>query len=150
MATDGFVKLGRDFDKYMNRLSSGLRKGMKVIGDDVVDDITERMEQPKHGKFFGKRTRRSAPGESPAKQEGDLVRSLFNKKVDTKSSAKAKIIARAIGTPLKSGFELEVGRPAPKDGFGSVAPRPWLSPQLILLRVVQKWTKAIRPFTKRI
>jgi len=138
MPTDvvGYFKLDPSFPRYLDKLSDAAENALQEYGEEIKEDIIADMAEPKTGINFGKRTRRSAPGESPAIQEGALSKSLFSKILKrTLSKSTASSLRVAIGTDLDYGYELEVGRPRAKDDFGPMLPRPWLSPQLVRLNV---------------
>ena len=138
--------IGRDFNKFMSKLDRGIKLGIRRVSNRVYDDIQADMRRPKHGAYFGERTRRSAPGESPAVQMGELARSIFN---TVPNRVQKHWIERMIGTNLKFGLELEIGRPVRQGEFGPMKPRPWLGPAAASIKGRELYS-AIKMFTRKV
>ncbi len=97
---------------------ANLGLAVKDVGDGIVDDIRQRMDEPKSGRQYkGLPHRSSAPGESPATQSGDVAASYqFEPTGDTSG---------VVGSDSPIARELENGRVnmAPRPVFGQAVER---------------------------
>lgn len=117
--------------EVMKLVEKHLEQGLDELANDIVKTAQESMREPKSGKDYrpkwrqeGKRKPKgmargrarnvsSAPGEAPAVQYGDLIRSI--------QYTRAGKLIRHVGTNQKHGRYTELGTKHMK-------PRPWLRP----------------------
>jgi hypothetical protein len=100
--------------EYIRQVERTAEQKLSAFCNRICDDIKRDMAKPKSGKP-GKNTTASAPGESPARQTGLLVRSIVHKR-----SGKMR---EKLGTGIKYGLYLELSTK-------KMAARPWLRPAL--------------------
>jgi HK97 gp10 family phage protein len=93
-----------------------MERKLDAAAEVVKNNIIDEFGGPRRGRFYsGAQTRSSAPGEAPAVQTGNLVRSI--------ASDKPRALTRDVGTNVKYGVYLEFGT-------RKMAPRPFLKPAL--------------------
>jgi len=95
-------------------VAADVERRLDAAAEVVKNTATDAMRGPKTG-APGPITRRSAPGEAPAGQAGDLIGSV--------AQGAPAALKRIVGTSLPYGKFLELGT---KD----IAPRPWLEVSL--------------------
>lgn len=101
-------------------LKAQIALGAILVQGEAVKSISRGSRTGKKYKRGGKSAQRSAPGEFPKSDSGDLVKSI-------KREVSAGGLIQRVGTNLRYGRDLEFGNVATK-----LEPRPWLARTLKL------------------
>lgn len=109
------MKFVSNVNLIIDKIDEVAEDAVRETAATVVDDVLVSFAQPKSGRIYGGH-QASAPGESPAIDEGDLSNSIRQEKIDEASYR--------VGSTDEKAPHLEFGT-------SRIAPRPFLTPAFL-------------------